>query len=587
LWVTYSDDPENPVNVGAVWQDPPTVEHTFGEWYIIKEANCTENGIKQRYCTECGYTETKTITAFGHTEVIDAAVEPTCTEDGLTEGKHCSSCGKVFVAQKKIDALGHTFGDWIETQAPTCEVAGKEVRTCSACGIIENQNISALGHTFGDWIETQAPTCEVAGKEVRTCSVCGKTQSQIISALGHVFNGCNPCMVCGFLPYHNIKDGQCEVCGYIPVFENASVYDNDGDGVNESYLFTPILPEKFSAEGAVHVWAGDYIPELSSSYVSSAAFNDIRHWYCTEGTGEFFTIQVTVAEAGIYEMAIHMRLRDDKERGTKYTINEGTANEYTFETSFQFATKEDAYAARDNDYNMSSYMFGIQVELQKGDNYIKIEQSSKSPKCQHYRDFYFVKVDEGCSHEYTPSVADPYAESLEVVYTCSCGDSYTETVTPTAFTITADSRAMVGYTGEENENLVIPAVFENEGTWYRVTKIDSTAFAYCSNLASVTIPKTVTSIGSYAFAYCSGLQSVTIPEGVVKILGNTFERCSSLTEIIIPTSVTKISDGAFLACNALANVYYKGSSEQWDAITIGEENTVLANATIHFNYIVE
>jgi hypothetical protein len=146
---------------------------------------------------------------------------------------------------------------------------------------------------------------------------------------------------------------------------------------------------------------------------------------------------------------------------------------------------------------------------------------------------------------------------------------------------------MVGYTGETGENLVIPAVFENEGTWYRVTKIDNTAFAYCSNLASVTIPQTVTSIGSYAFAYCSGLQSVTIPEGVVKILGNTFERCSSLTEIIIPTSVTKISDGAFLACNALANVYYKGSSEQWDAITIGEENTVLANATIHFNYIVE
>ena len=123
-------------------------------------------------------------------------------------------------------------------------------------------------------------------------------------------------------------------------------------------------------------------------------FNDIRHWYCTEGKGEFFTIKVTVAEAGVYEMAIHMRMKDSKERGTKYTVNEGTANEYTFETSFQFATEEDAFAARENDYTMSSYMFGINVNLVAGDNYIKIQDSTKSPKNQHYRDFYFTKVGE-------------------------------------------------------------------------------------------------------------------------------------------------------------------------------------------------
>jgi hypothetical protein len=202
----------------------------------------------------------------------------------------------------------------------------------------------------------------------------------------------------------------CE-CGFIPVFENASVYDNDNDGVNESYFFTPILPEKF-ADG-VHVWAGDYIPELSSSYVSSAMFSDIRHWYVTEGSGEFFTIKVTVAEAGVYEMAIHMRMKDSKERGTKYTVNEGTANEYTFETSFQFATDEDAFAARENDYTMSSYMYGINVNLVAGDNYIKIQQSSKSPKCQHYRDFYFTKVGEWTPNEETTEPEGPKTLTVE------------------------------------------------------------------------------------------------------------------------------------------------------------------------------
>lgn len=44
-----------------------------------------------------------------HVAVTDAAVEPTCTEKGLTEGKHCSKCGKILKAQTEIDALGH---DW-------------------------------------------------------------------------------------------------------------------------------------------------------------------------------------------------------------------------------------------------------------------------------------------------------------------------------------------------------------------------------------------------------------------------------------------------------------------------------------------
>ena len=192
--------------------------------------------------------------------------------------------------------------------------------------------------------------------------------------------------------FHSIVDGRCEFCGFVPVFENASVYDNDGDGVNESYFFTPIIPEQFAVENAVHVWAGDYIPEMSSSYVSTAIFNGIRHWYCTEGNGEFFTIKVTVAESGTYEMAVHMRMKDNKERGAKYTVNEGTEYEYSFQTSFQFATNEEAFAARENDYTMSSFMYGMQVELQAGDNYIRIEEASYSPKAQHLRDFYFVKV---------------------------------------------------------------------------------------------------------------------------------------------------------------------------------------------------
>ena len=51
-----------------------------------------------------------------HTEVIDPAVSPTCTTTGLTEGKHCSVCNKVIIAQNVVDALGHNYIDGICTR---------------------------------------------------------------------------------------------------------------------------------------------------------------------------------------------------------------------------------------------------------------------------------------------------------------------------------------------------------------------------------------------------------------------------------------------------------------------------------------
>ena len=42
-----------------------------------------------------------------HTEVIDPAKEATCTETGLTEGKHCSVCGEVIMEQEVVPMVPH------------------------------------------------------------------------------------------------------------------------------------------------------------------------------------------------------------------------------------------------------------------------------------------------------------------------------------------------------------------------------------------------------------------------------------------------------------------------------------------------
>lgn len=98
-----------------------TCTHEWGTRETLKNPTCTEKGQTGVVCHKCGKVKDKKddIEQTGHTPVTDPAVAPTETEDGLTEGSHCGTCGEVLVAQEVIPMLDPTIDTWFSRAATT------------------------------------------------------------------------------------------------------------------------------------------------------------------------------------------------------------------------------------------------------------------------------------------------------------------------------------------------------------------------------------------------------------------------------------------------------------------------------------
>lgn len=113
--------------------------------------------------------------------------------------------------------------------------------------------------------------------------------------------------------------------------------------------------------------------------------------------------------------------------------------------------------------------------------------------------------------------------------------------------------------------------------------IEACAFAD-SNLKSIDIPDNVTKIETDTFALCDDLWSVNIGRGVTVINENAFHQCTSLEFIILGQSLTTIKNQAFYGCDSLTNVYFNGTIEDWNYISIGNLNANLTDAELYIAY---
>ena len=122
---------------------------------------------------------------------------------------------------------------------------------------------------------------------------------------------------------------------------------------------------------------------------------------------------------------------------------------------------------------------------------------------------------------------------------------------------------------------------DENGVLFNKSKTELIQYPTLRETAEFTVPDGVTRIGKHSFYSCSNLTDITILEGVTDIGCGAFMYCESLTSVTIPHSVTNIGEDAFYYCNSLSDVYYAGSCEDWELITIGDYNTGLMFCLIH------
>ena len=227
--------------------------HSFGEWIVTDQPTCLEKGERRRDCENCDHFETAEVAALGHDLTQHEAKVPTCTEIGWNAYETCSRCdhttyveipatghdhtavvtaptctergyttytchcGDTYVADY-VDALGHSFGEWVVTDEPTCTEKGEQRRDCDACDHFETAEVAALGHDLTQH-EAKAPTCtEIGWDAYVTCSRCDYTTYVEIPANGHDYESVITAPTCTEQGYttHTCHCGDTYVDSYVP-----------------------------------------------------------------------------------------------------------------------------------------------------------------------------------------------------------------------------------------------------------------------------------------------------------------------------------------------------------------------------------
>ncbi|MBE6558972.1 MAG: hypothetical protein E7661_08225 [Ruminococcaceae bacterium] len=493
-------------------------EHVWGDWTKEKTATCTEKGSEKRTCA-CGESESREIAALGHTEVVDAAVEATCTETGLTEGKHCSVCNAVLVAQETVAAKGHTKIIDATATAPTCTETGlTESAHCSVCNAIlaVQEIVTAIKHNFVD----------------RKCEYCHAKLSEGLEFISR-------------------DDGRCYVSG-IGTCEDLDIIipevSPEGDQVigiyNEAFsdcdnLISVQIPDGVTWIGSNAFYNCDNLMSIkipdSVNTINNSAFYESNKLY--------------QKDRGVYYVDRWIVDCDNDVKNVELRENTAGICPFAFAGSNLISIEIPASVISISDYAFDDCSSLRSVMIADNSRLMSIGRSAF----------------EGCSS----LTSIKFGENSQLLslgvgafYNCS---NLTSIKIPASVTNVANA-AFEGCNKlikkKDGVSYVDKWVIDCDTSVREVTlradtvAIGYSAFSGCKKLTSISIPYHVTLIATYAFHNCSSLKSIDIVEwGLLTSIGDSaFSGCSSLKSIVIPAGVTNIDPEMFYGCSSLTSI---------------------------------
>ncbi len=456
--------------------------HEFGEWSTVREANCLEEGLRERYCF-CLEKETETIPTTEHVPAEMVA---------CNWGQICSIC-KTVLRQPGP----HEYGEFVVVTPATCKVNGEKKQTCKFCGDTVYKKIIATGHKYGDFTVIKEATCDTPGLREKYCA-CGDKISETLEA---AHTGYWTILKEPTKTENGARELDCSVCNQ-KITETLYAFGSSG-----------LQYKRITANTCTIIGIGTctdedvVIPEFIDGN-TVVAIEDEAFKNCAFMVS--LMIPATVTEIGSNIVSGASRLN--------------TVYYYPSTTCFS-ATFNGAY--------IKKVVFGGTVAFKISDY---VEEVVLSDTVTHIADSAF----EGCTN--LKSIVIPegiktvgyraFAECTSLACV-ELPDTLT-TIGSSAFfnckalkslvfpeSITAIP-ASIFYFCESLESVVIPA---------SVTRIDSTAFSCCTSLTEITIPGSLTYLGSEVFAYCSSLTSLTLPKEISHIFSNLFMESENLKNI--------------------------------------------------------